>query len=338
MIPSKTGILLVNLGTPDSYKTSDVRRYLTEFLTDPRVIDIPAVPRQLLVRGIIGPFRSPKSAKTYQEVWTDEGSPLLVISQKLRDLVAEQLGEDYQVELAMRYQNPSTASILEKFKAVPMKKLKVIPLFPQYASATTGSVHQEVMRIVSKWQIIPEIEFINSYPTNKGMIQTFVERGQAHDLSSYDHILFSYHGLPERQLIKADVNNHCVQSEDCCFNWTDKNYYCYGAQCYATTKEIAAGLGLEREQYSTCFQSRLGKQPWKKPYASDVIEALAKKGAKRLLVFCPAFTADCLETIIEIGEEYAEEFQEMGGKELHLVEGLNTHPTWVKTVVDMART
>jgi len=339
MTPTKTGILLVNLGTPDSPKTSDVRKYLIEFLTDGRVIDIPVVPRQILVRGIIGPFRSPKSAKIYKDVWTDEGSPLLVISEKLKDAVAEHLGDDYQVELAMRYQKPSLPSILEKFKGTPLKKLKVIPLFPQYASATTGSVHQEVMRIISSWQTIPDVEFINSYPVNDLMIEAHVERAKEHDLSTYDHILFSYHGLPERQLVKADMGNHCGQSKDCCAQWSDKNYYCYGAQCYATTKAIAAGIGLEEDQYTTCFQSRLGKQPWKQPYTSDVIEHLAKeKGAKRLLCFCPAFTADCLETIIEIGDEYAEEFEEYGGEKLTLVEGLNTHPKWIESVVVMCKT
>lgn len=338
MIPTKTGILLVNLGTPDSYKTSDVRKYLIEFLTDGRVIDIPFIPRQMLVRGIIGPFRSPKSAATYKEIWTEEGSPLLVISQKLRDLVAEELGADYQVELAMRYQSPSVESVLERFKGKPLKKLKVFPLFPQYASATTGSVHQEVMRVLSGWQTIPDVEFINSYPVNPGMVDTFVELGNAHEIGSYDHVLFSFHGLPERQLVKADEGNHCVQSESCCFQWDGRNYYCYGAQCYATAQAIAGKLGLEESNYTVCFQSRLGKQPWKQPYTSEVIEKLAKeKGAKRLLCFCPAFTADCLETIFEIGEEYAEEFVEHGGEKLTLVEGLNTHPKWVNAVVDMVR-
>ena len=338
MIPSTTGILLVNLGTPDSPKTSDVRKYLVEFLTDGRVIDIPALPRQLLVRGIIGPFRSPKSAATYREIWTEEGSPLLVISEKLRDLVAEELGEGYQVELAMRYQSPSVESVLERFKGKVLKKLIVLPLFPQYASATTGSVHQEVMRLLSTWQTIPDVEFVNSYPVNEGMIETFVERGRGHDLDSYDHVLFSFHGLPARQLVKADEGNHCGQSADCCFERGPHNFYCYGAQCYSTAHAIAAGLGLSREDYTVCFQSRLGKQPWKEPYTSDVIESLAKeKGAKRLICFCPAFTADCLETIFEIGEEYAEEFEEYGGEELTLVEGLNTHPRWVKAVADMVR-
>lgn len=339
MTPTKTGILLLNLGTPDSPKTSDVRKYLVEFLTDPRVIDIPTVQRQLLVRGIIGPFRAPKSAKIYKDVWTDEGSPLLVISEQLRDAVAEQLGEDYQVELAMRYQSPSIKSVLDRFKGMPLKKLKVIPLFPQYASASTGSAHQEVMRILSTWQTIPAVEFINSFPVDKLMIEAHVDRAKEHDLDSYDHILFSFHGLPERQLIKADMGNHCGQSKDCCAQWTDKNHYCYGAQCYATTKAIVEGIGLTEGQYTTCFQSRLGKNPWKEPYTSDVIEHLAKeKGAKRILCFCPAFTADCLETIIEIGEEYAEDFKGFGGEKMTLVEGLNTHPKWVESVVVMCTT
>jgi len=339
MQPTKTGILLVNLGTPDSYRTPDVRKYLVEFLTDPRVIDIPAVPRQLLVRGIIGPFRAPKSAATYKEIWDDEkGSPLFFISQELRDLVAEALGDDFQVELAMRYQKPSVESVLNKFKGKVMKKIKVIPLFPQYASATTGSVHEEVMRIVSDWQTIPDIEFVNSYPENPGMIETFVERGKAHDLDEYDHILFSYHGLPARQLVKADEGNHCGQSKECCFVRDEKNYYCYGAQCYSTTYAIAEGLGIPKDRYTVCFQSRLGKQPWKEPYTVEIIEDLAKnKGAKKLLVFCPAFTADCLETIFEIGDEYAEDFEKWGGEKLTLVEGLNTHPRWVQAVADMCR-
>lgn len=338
MIPSKTGILLVNLGTPDSYRTSDVRKYLVEFLTDGRVIDIPYVSRQLLVRGIIGPFRAPKSAKIYKEVWTDEGSPLLVISEKLRDLVAAELGDDFQVELAMRYQSPSIESALDRFKGKIYKKIRIIPMFPQYAGASTGSVHQEVMRIISGWQTIPDVEFVNSYPVDEDMIAAHIARGKEYDLDSYDHILFSYHGLPERQLIKADPGNHCAQSKDCCFNWSEKNYYCYGAQCYATTKAIVAGLGLSEDRYTTCFQSRLGKTPWKQPYTTDVLEHLAKeKGAKRLLFFCPAFTADCLETIVEVGSEYAEDFAEMGGEQVTLVEGLNTHPKWIESVVKMCR-
>lgn len=329
----------MNLGTPDSPRTADVRKYLVEFLTDARVVDIPVVPRQLLVRGIIGPFRGPKSAKTYKEIWDkDKGSPLLYISEELRDAVEEALGDEYQVELAMRYQSPSVKSILDRFKGKILKKLRVIPLFPQYASATTGSVHQEVMRIVSQWQTIPDVEFVNSYPVHPDMIEAFCERGRQYNIDDYDHVLFSFHGLPERQLVKADEGNHCGQTTQCCFSISDKNFYCYGAQCYATTHAIAEKLNIPPDKYTVTFQSRLGNQPWKKPYTIDVLEEHAKElGTKKILVFCPAFVADCLETIFEIGVEYEEDFLKWGGEELTLVEGLNTHPTWVHALSEIAR-
>jgi ferrochelatase len=332
-----TGILLVNLGTPDSPATKDVRRYLVEFLTDPRVIDIPVVQRNLLVRGIIGPFRAPKSAKSYREIWTSEGSPLMFYSQRQRDLVAAQLGPAYQVELAMRYQNPSLADVLDRFKGKHLRKLRVVPLFPQYASATTGSVHAEVMRIVSQWQVIPDIEFLNSYPTEPGMIEAFADLARPLQPSNYDHILFSFHGLPERQLVKADMHNHCLQSATCCETLTDRNHYCYSAQCTATAQAIAAQLGMQKSDYTVCYQSRLGKTPWKRPYTIDVIQSLADAGKKRLLVFSPAFTSDCLETIFEIGEEYKEDFHKMGGETLDLVPGLNSDPKWITALADICR-
>lgn len=333
----KTGILLVNLGTPDSPQTKDVRKYLIQFLTDARVIDIPPLQRNLLVRGIIGPFRAPKSAKTYREIWTKEGSPLLLHSYHLHDRLKEELGPDFQVEMAMRYQSPSIESQLEKFKGKLLKKLIIVPLFPQYASATTGSVHQEVMRVLSGWQTIPSLDFVNSYPVLPGMIAAFAERARKFDLNSYDHFMFSYHGLPERQLVKADEHNVCLKSENCCFSWNEQNHYCYGAQCYATTEAITKELNIPKDQYTTCFQSRLGKTPWKQPYATDVLHRLAKEGKKKVLVFSPAFVADCLETIFEIGVEYKEEFKELGGGELDMVEGLNAHPTWVKAMADLCR-
>lgn len=337
MEANTTGILLVNLGTPDSPATSDVRKYLVEFLTDARVIDIPAVQRNLLVRGIIGPFRAPKSAKSYKAIWTEEGSPLMSISMKLRDLVARELGVGYQVELAMRYQSPSIASQLAKFQGKPLRKLRIVALFPQYASASTGSVHQEVMRIVSQWQVIPDLEFVNSYPTDPEMIATFAELGRKHQVEQFDHVLLSFHGLPERQLVKADSQHHCLQSKDCCLSWTQKNQYCYSAQCYATAAKLSEALGLKEGQYTVCFQSRLGKTPWKQPFTSDVIAKLASEGKKRVLVFCPAFVSDCLETIFEIGVEYKEDFKKLGGEDLVLVEGLNTHPSWVKALAGICR-
>jgi protoporphyrin/coproporphyrin ferrochelatase len=334
---TKTGILLVNLGTPDSPETSDVRKYLIEFLTDERVIDIPALRRQLLVRGIIAPFRAPKSAASYKAVWTPEGSPLMTISKNLCEDVSQALGPDYVVELAMRYQSPSIASALSRFKGKFLKKLRIVPLFPQYASASTGSVHQEVMRILSTWQVIPEVEFVNSYPTDPGMIAAFVAQGRKHDLKAFDHILFSFHGLPERQLLKADEHNHCLKTADCCATWGEKNQYCYSAQCHATAAALVKELGLQPSQYTITYQSRLGKTPWKQPFTSDVIHTLAGQGKKRILVFCPAFVSDCLETLFEIREEYNLEFKAAGGQELVLVDGLNTSPEWVEALAGICR-
>lgn len=337
IMEQKTGILLVNLGTPDAPTRSAVYRYLQQFLLDARVIDINPIARNLLVRGIIAPFRSGKSAKAYQELWTENGSPLKFYGERLAAQIQTRLGGAYQVELAMRYQNPSLQSAIQKLMQAKVSKIKVFSLFPQYASATVGSVHEEVMRILSTQQIIPETEFINSYPTWEPMIELFAANARQFELGSYDHFLFSYHGLPQRQLVKADAFNHCLKQNDCCKTLTPTNQFCYSAQCYATTQAIAAKLGLTEQQYTVCFQSRLGSDPWTQPYTVQVIEKLAKQGAKRLLVFCPAFTADCLETTIEIGEEYQEDFHKWGGEQLDLVPSLNDSPAWADALADRLR-
>ncbi|MFN7115313.1 MAG: ferrochelatase [Saprospiraceae bacterium] len=332
---AKKGILLVNLGTPDEPTRSAVYRYLQQFLLDPRVIDYPWLARNLLVRGIIVPFRSGKSAKLYQELWTENGSPLKYygerVTEGLRDLVSDQ----YEVELGMRYQNPSIESALNKLMQKQVSEIIVFPMFPQYASATTGSVHDEVMRLLRKRDTIPTVKFINSYYDYEPMIDIFVENARQFDLSSYDHIIFSYHGLPQRQLRKADEFNHCLQKENCCQNITSVNQFCYSAQCHATTRAIVHKLGLTPDRYTTSFQSRLGKEVWAQPYTSEILEHQAKKGAKRLLVFSPAFVADCLETLIEISVEYQEEFEEMGGEKVDLVPSLNDNPKWIAAVRDL---
>lgn len=333
---SKKGILLVNLGTPDSPSTPDVRKYLKEFLLDERVIDINPVSRNLLVRGVILPFRSPKSAKIYKEIWSDEGSPLLIYGNAVRDKIAERLGEDYQVELAMRYQSPSIPNALERLKQAKVDSIKIVPLFPQYASASTGSVHQLVMEIVSKWQAIPALSFINSYYDHPGMIKVFADNARKYFDQEWDHILFSYHGIPERQMKKADVSGvHCLQAENCCSTITENNKFCYSAQCHHTTKLLVKELGLVEGKYTLCFQSRLGNDPWMRPYTSDVLKDLAAKGVKRLLVLCPAFVADCLETLYEITVEYQEEFAELGGDKVQLVESLNDNPAWINALEDI---
>lgn len=334
----KKGVLLVNLGTPDTPQTPAVRRYLDEFLMDERVIDINAFSRTLLIKGIIVPFRGPKSAKSYREIWTEEGSPLMIYTVKTTELLRQRLGDEYHVEMAMRYQNPSIQSALDRLRAAQVTSIQVIPLFPQYASASTGSVHQKVMEIVSKWQTIPSISFINSFYDNDLVIEAFAQNGAKHKPEEYDHILFSFHGLPQRQMIKADeTKNHCLKTTDCCQTITGANRFCYSAQSHATARLIAEKLNIPKEKYTLCFQSRLGRDPWMQPYTSEVIADMARKGHKKLLVFCPAFVADCLETIFEVSVEYDEEFKHLGGEKVQLVESLNDSPLWVDALEQMVR-
>lgn len=327
----------MNLGTPDSPSVRDVRRYLDEFLMDERVIDISKLGRTLLVKGIIVPFRGPKSAATYQKVWTENGSPLMYYSQRVKEKLQRRLGGDYYVELGMRYQNPSIESALTALKKASVKSIKVIPLFPQYASATTGSVHQKVMELVSKWQSIPDISFVNSYYDLDAMLDIYADNARKHGITHFGHFVFSFHGLPQRQLIKADDSgSHCLKNGDCCRQIGSANKFCYSAQCHQTARMIAEKLGIEPEKYTVTFQSRLGKDPWAQPYTSDVIHNLAKSGVKNLMVFSPAFVADCLETIYEIAEEYDLEFKQLGGERLQLVESLNDKDAWIEVLAGLA--
>ncbi|HNI33037.1 MAG TPA: ferrochelatase [Chitinophagales bacterium] len=336
----KTGILLVNLGTPDTPSNSDVYKYLIEFLTDERVIDFGWWKRNLLVRGAIVPARYKNSAKTYREIWDKErGSPLLYHLQDLAAKVQQQLGNDFVVEYAMRYQNPSLQGALEKLQKLQVNKIVVLPLFPQYSSACNGSVLQRVQEITSSWQTIPDIKLIHHFYDNAKFIDAFVARGNEHNFEDFDHVLFSYHGLPARQLQKADLSKkHCLQDASCCASITEINQHCYKAQCYATTKLIVDKLGLSKDKYTVTFQSRLGKEIWLEPYTVDVIPQLGKAGKKKLLIFSPAFVADCLETLYEIRVEYLELFEQYGGEHITLVESLNSEDNWVDAVCDIVTT
>lgn len=287
----------------------------------------------MLVNLIIVPFRAPRSAKIYQKVWTDKGSPLLYYSQQMKELLQQELPETYTVYLAMRYKNPSIPTVLEEIRQRNYSRIIVLPLFPQYASATTGSAHDEVMRIVRTWWVIPEIRFISQYYDHPDFIEAFVQRGNAHPVADYDHVLFSYHGLPERQVDKVYNDGHC-SDRDCENDITDENKFCYKATCYATTRLLASQLNIPKEKYTVCFQSRLDKK-WLMPFSDEVVRQCAQKGMKKILVFSPAFTADCLETIIEIGEEYQEIFEEHGGEKVQLVESLNDHPLWIRCLKDL---
>lgn len=332
----KTGIILINLGTPDAPTPGAVGRYLREFLGDGRVIDIPWFPRKLLVNGIIAPTRKFKSSKEYKKVWTSDGSPLLLYGQALRDKLAHRFtNEEVTVELAMRYQNPSMDVVLEGMRKENYDKIIIVPLYAQYASATTGSTIEKAFQIISKWYVIPEITAISQYWDDEGYLQAFVQRAATFDIESYDHVLFSYHGLPERQVDKVYEDRKC-SNHSCEEEINDENKFCYKATCYATSRALAKRIGIPEEKYTVCFQSRLDSK-WLKPFSDEIVVEQANKGAKRLLVFSPAFVADCLETIVEIGEGYEELFQENGGEKLDMVPSLNAEDDWVSALENMIR-
>lgn len=334
MSARKKGILLVNLGTPDDPSTSSVRRYLREFLMDGRVLDIPYISRWLLVNLIIATFRSPKSAKEYQRLWDERGSPLKYYGLELTDKVAKKLSDEYVVSFAMRYQNPSIQKGLDELRVQNVESILVIPLFPQYASASTGSVIDKVMEISSQWQVIPDIKFVSKFFEEPLYIKTFAENAKPlMEKTEYDHYIFSYHGLPERQIMKAEIKK-CALGK-CCENYGASNAYCYRASCFETTRLIAKELGIKEENYTVAFQSRLGKTPWIKPYTDDKIVEFAEEGFKKVLAFSPAFVTDCLETTVEVGETYQEMFLEHGGEQWDLVESLNVKDTWVDCLVGM---
>ena len=333
----KTGILLINLGTPDDPSVGSVRRYLRQFLLDRRVIDVNPILRNFLVRFIIAPFRAPASSKIYKELWTENGSPLKYYGMRVKEMLQERLGDNCIVELGMRYQNPSIASAADRLQKANVDKIVIFPLFPQYASASSGSALEEAMRHISEWFTVPDISSVSSYHDHPKIIQVFADNAREMGMDNYDHFLFSFHGIPQRQLIKSDTNDHCLKNSECCQTLCESNKMCYSAQCYDTAFKIASELGLKRDQFSVGFQSRLGKDPWTEPFTPDVLERLNKEGVKRLLVFSPSFVADCLETTIEIGDEYHEEFLEMGGERLDLVPGLNDNPIWVAALEEMLK-
>lgn len=330
---AKTGVLLINLGTPDDPSVGKVRSYLSQFLNDPRVIDIPWLLRKILVNLIIVPFRAPKSAKIYKELWTEKGSPLIYHSENAANSLQQELGEGYTVHLAMRYKNPGIPKVLEEMRKLNYDKIVVVPMFPQYASASTGSALDLVMKEISKWWVIPELKIISQYYDHPDYIDGFVDSASQYNLDEYDHILFSYHGLPTRQVDKV-YNEGLCEDHACETEITEDNKYCYKATSFATTRLLAEKLGLKEEDYTVCFQSRLDKN-WLEPFSDKVVEQKAKEGAKKLLIFSPAFTADCLETIIEIGDEYQEIFEAHGGEKVQLVESLNDHPKWISCLKDL---
>ncbi|MCA9710481.1 MAG: ferrochelatase, partial [Myxococcales bacterium] len=322
----RVGILLVNLGTPDAPEAPQVRRYLQEFLSDPRVIDINPVVRWLLLHLVILRTRPAKSAEAYAKVWGVDGSPLLVNGRALRDAIDLRLPE-LPVELAMRYGSPSIATGLDRLHAAGCDHLVVLPLFPQYASSSTGSAVEKVYAEAGKRWNTPFITVVPPFYDDLRFIEAFAQVGQpVLDALRPDHVLLSFHGLPERHIHKSDDSgHHCLRGDDCCRKLGPHNRSCYRAQCFATARALAGRLGLAEGTWSVGFQSRLGRDPWIGPHTDTMIVELAKAGTKRLAVLCPAFVADCLETLEEIGMRAKEDFLAAGGEQLELVPSLNAH-------------
>jgi len=333
----RTGLLLINLGTPDEPSPGAVRRYLREFLGDPRVLDIGSIGRALLLNLIILPLRPATSARAYAKIWDAvRGSPLLYHSRDLATAVAEQLGDDWHVELAMRYGRPSLSAALDAFARSEVERIVVLPLFPQYASSSTGTAQARVMELAAERWNVPALDFVPAFYNDRGFVSAFSQVARpVLDEFRPDHLLFSFHGLPVRHIVKSDPGGKvCFQRETCCDDL--RNPSCYRAQSYATARSLAGELGLAADRYTVCFQSRLGRTPWIPPYTDHVIDQLARAGTKRLAVMCPAFVADCLETVEEIGIRAREQFKAAGGEELVLVPSLNATKPWVDAVVAIA--
>ena len=335
-----TGLLLINLGTPDEPTTPAVRRYLRQFLSDPRVLDMNPVGRFFLLNLVILPTRPAKSAHAYRTIWdAQRGSPLLFHGKDLTAAVAERLGPTWRVELGMRYGNPSIASALAALRAAGCDRIVALPMFPQYASSSTGSAVEELFAAAGLAWNVPWLDIVPPFWDEPGFLDAFAEVGRPVLAEmAPDHVIFSFHGLPERQIKKSDDSSrHCLAASSCCDQVGDVNRNCYRAQCYATAHGIATRLGLAADRTTVSFQSRLGRIPWIQPYTDKVLEDLVRAGVKRLAVFCPAFVADCLETVEEIGVRARDDWRRLGGDELVLVPSLNASPRWAETVADLAR-
>lgn len=326
-----TGILLLQLGTPDEPTFFSVRRYLHEFLMDPRVIDIPWPLRALLVYGIIGPFRSPKSAEAYAQIWTERGSPLRYLSQDLA--IKIQSLTQCPTAVGMRYGQPSIETAWKQLKERGVTHIKVVPLYPQFASASYGSSLEKLWKILSQEVNTPTLSIMPPFFGEDFFIQSLKVLAEAHQIHSYDHVILSYHGLPERQILASDRDSHCLKSHDCCLKQPTP-HWCYRAQCYETSRQLISSLGLNSSKVTTCFQSRLGRTPWIQPFTDKVLNDLAQTSVKQVAVLCPSFTTDCLETLEEIGIRAKTEWEEKTGGKLKLLPCLNAYDSWAKALAE----
>jgi len=329
----KRAVVLMNLGSPDSTEVKDVKRYLNEFLMDERVIDKPWLLRAFLVKGIIVPFRAPKSAEAYKSIWTKEGSPLIVISEQLAKALDNEVEEP--VTIAMRYGNPSPKAAYDELiqQNPDLEEVVLVPMYPHYAMSSYETAVEYAKEQHKKGGYTFKLTTIKPYYDNADYLEALAETMKPFLEKEYDHILFSYHGVPERHIYKGDVTGqHCLKVPNCCEVPSKAHEYCYRHQCWQTTKLVTERLGIPKEKWGFSFQSRLGRDPWLQPYTAVRFEELPKEGAKKLLVVCPAFVSDCLETLEEIAEEGKETFLHNGGESFEMIPCLNVHPLWVSTM------
>jgi ferrochelatase len=334
----KRGIILMNLGSPDSTEVKDVRRYLDEFLMDGRVIDYPWLFRALLVKGIIVPFRAPKSAEAYKTIWTKQGSPLIVLTKQLQQSLQQIIAEP--VEIAMRYGNPTPKVAYEALlkKVSNLEEVILVPLYPHYAMSSYETAVEWMKEVHQKNKYSFRLITIKPYYNNQHYLQALAETIQPFLQNEFDHLLFSYHGVPERHIYKGDVTGqHCLRSENCCETNSPAHKQCYRHQCRTTTRLVAEKLNLPANKFSISFQSRLGRAEWLKPYTAMRLQELPREGIKKVVVACPAFVNDCLETLEEIAEQGKEIFLHAGGKSFTMIPCLNDHPVWVKTIAKWIR-
>ena len=328
----KQGVLLVNLGSPDSPSVPDVRKYLREFLMDGRVLDAPYPIRFFVVYGCILPFRPRQSAEAYHKIWLPEGSPLVVTSQKVRDELQRRL--PLPMELAMRYQNPSIQNAVRRLQRQGVTDLLLIPLFPHYAMSSFETAVERVKQVITRRAPEMALTVVAPFYDRPDYIEALAASAADYLKNGYDHLLFSFHGLPERHLRKSDPTcRHCLVANNCCEATNPAHATCYRAQCFKTAEAFVKKAGVTK--YSVAFQSRLGKDPWLKPYTDLELVRLAKEGVENLVVMCPAFVSDCLETLEEMGLRGRETFLEAGGRKFTLVPCLNEHPLWIAALENM---
>ncbi|MFW6350998.1 MAG: ferrochelatase [Bacteroidota bacterium] len=331
---NQSALLLVNTGTPANTSIFAIARYLNQFLSDGRVITLPALLRHMLVKEIIVPFRSFKSRKMYKQIWTKQGSPFLLHSLDFQEQLSMLAENKFDVYLGMRYGEPSLQKAIKTIMDAQYKRLVVLPLYPQYASSTAGSAFELVLKRLSDSINIPDIQIVNSFYDHPAFIRPLSELIKCEKPEKYDHTFFSFHGLPVSH-VHASHKGYTCQELGCKQELNDRNQYCYLAHCYATVRSLVAQLSLNKEQYSVGFQSRLSRN-WIKPFSDKQIEKMGKNGIQKLLVVCPSFVADNLETLMEVDIEYKELFLENGGREFRRVPSLNSNQRWVEGVLQLA--